>query len=533
MFAHRHRPRRPTAALSAAALVLCCAVAVLANAGGAAALGNFSQDLLDSCPGSGKPVPASTGPAKSCSWVFLDAAGRPIDSANGNSYGVPDPNRATPFWTGSAPIGSEFGNCTPQPASNTLSQATTSSLTTTSGWSIKVELNFFDFFKPEIEHTFSTSTTNARTDAVFNQVAVPAYHTLDWQVAHHMLRVQGAVHVVLKKWVSNPADPQGGVHANWYPPLTFEVPSADPVSGAWHRVVPSITPLDGRAITACQGSNLAALPLVSKYGTEHGTSPSGYCATATPAAVSRPCATATGITQDQQSFVLVPIPTTTNDQRYIIVNPTQDTCLTGDPSGLGAAVTAKPCDAASRYQVWTQQPNPAPVGSFQLANAATNLCMNAWGDRPASEYRINQAICGGYGTIGGDTQLWAFSTLPFPARATGAAPPPTAGIAARFTSVPRTDATGGRPQLTIQDTMIVLAPNASLRYTPVATGSPAPAISVRDLPPWLTFTNGTLTGVAPAGLGGPITVPVTFTASNGVVPVAVQTVIVSITSAGF
>lgn len=59
-------------------------------------------------------------------------------------------------------------------------------------------------------------------------------------------------------------------------------------------------------------------------------------------------------------------------------------------------------------------------------------------------------------------------------------------------------------------------------YAPVATGRPAPVLTVTGVPSWLSFQNGVLSGTPrPADLG--TSPPITIRASNGVSPAAVQT----------
>ncbi len=66
-------------------------------------------------------------------------------------------------------------------------------------------------------------------------------------------------------------------------------------------------------------------------------------------------------------------------------------------------------------------------------------------------------------------------------------------------------------------------------FTPTAIGSPAPVIAeVGDLPSGLSFSGGTLSGSPAVGTNG--SYPVTFTASNGVSPVASQSATVIVAS---
>jgi hypothetical protein len=515
-----------TAALIAVGLLLGTAVAAAPQAVAAVTAAEFAADLLASCPGSGQSIPSDTGPAVSCSWVAMDANGIAIDTANGNGAGIPDPKWVTSFYQPQTAI-AHASNCTALDALSKVDQTTTTGSSTTFTLGIENEISV-KAWAIKIKTEYSTTTSNSVSDTVSASLTYPAYHDIEWDYTHWMTSVQGRIKVTLKNWVTDSSNPAGGSHHIWYPPFTLTQPATPPSTESPFSVTPKITPMNAAGIAACNTTSQETVPLVNKYGTEHGSAPAGFCATAAPSEMlSQPCDSTIG---PAQQFVMVPVPLPNalpnTGTRELIVNTAANGCLGAASGTVGSPAVMQPCDSTSLGQVWWQQPTYPGSSVVNYVNAWTGLCLNAWAAQPAAKYGLNQAACSTTDSIYADTESWSTTAVPFPGRGAAvaavqadgssaqlASAPPLAS-APQFTSVPRTAATGSRHDLPSDDDVIVVDPGTFFTYKPVVTGSPAPTLTVSALPPWLAFINGELRGAIPLGIGAAMTVPVTFSATN-------------------
>jgi hypothetical protein len=521
-----------TAALMAVGLLLGIAVAAAPQAVAATGI-DFGADLLAACPHSDQPAPSDTGPAKACDWVPMDANGIAIDSANGNSAGVADPKWVTSFYQPDTAI-AHASNCTAGDATSTLAETTTTGTSTTFTLGIENEISV-KAWSIKIKTEYSTTTSSSVAVAVSASKTYPAYHDIEWDYSHYMTSVQGRIKVTLNKWVTDPTNPSGGTHHIWYPSFTLTQPATPPSTESSFDVTSKVTAMSAAEIAACSTTSQETVPLVNKYGTEHGGAPAGFCATVVPnEMLSQPCDSTDPTEGAPQQFVMVPMPVpnplTNGGTRVLIVSTAANGCL-GPASGtVGSAALMQPCDSTSLGQVWSQIPISQGSSVVNYVNAKTGLCLNAWAAQPAAKYGLNQAACSTTDSIYADTESWSTTAVPFPGRATAVVSVQANGSAPRFTSVPRTDALGSRHDLPSGDNMIVVDPGATFTYRVAVTGSPAPTVAViSQLPSWLTFSGGVLRGVIPSAIGAAMTVPVTFSATNAAGSAA-QVAVVSITT---
>lgn len=417
MFRRRSMPGRLVRLLLVAALIAACSTVLTRAAASAYTGADFANELLNSCPKSGITPSTITGAAASCTFVPLDASGRPIDTANGNGHATPDPANVTTYWTPAKQFGNHTPNCSMQNESGSLSQEASSSTTTSLQWSYGASVELAKTVSVDYSFSLGLSFTTQHSEAVTAQTWIPPYFALDWYVAKHMQHVRGAMKVVLKKWVADPANPAGGAHKNWYSGVEIDAPAPDPTGGRFVSLTNSVLPMTAYAVRDCKGSALSSQPLVSKYGTEHGDGAGGYCATVTPEVLSIPCAAGPGALQDEQQLTFLPVATTTGATRYMIMNVASGSCLAASPDGAESAVLSVPCNSESLAQLWLSVPVTVTYGvayTWQWVNASSNLCMNAWASQPAPKYGVNQQRCAATSTPGADTQVWAYSAQPFP-----------------------------------------------------------------------------------------------------------------------
>ena len=408
--------RRVLRLVLATALIATTAAVLPAAQASAYTGADFADDLLAACPQSGRTPSAVTGPAESCTFVPLDASGRPIDTANGNADGTPDPANVTSYWTASEPFGNHTPNCSTQYETGLIQQEASSSFTTSLQWTYSHTASFLDLIQEQWSVSLGFSFASGHSELVNTSVPIPPYYGLDWYISKHMQHIRGAMKVVLKKWVADPSNPAGGMHKYWYPGLEVDAPAEDPTDHRFFSVTNHLQPMNPYDIKACAGSAANSQPLVSKYGTEHGTNAGGFCLTVTPEVLSTPCAAGPGAQQDQQQFIFLPVATTTGSTRYMIVNVASASCLAASPAGAESPVVSVACDSASLPQLWLSVPVTVSFGivyTFQWLNASSNMCMNAWASQPAPLYGVNQQRCIASPDPGSATQIWAYSSQPF------------------------------------------------------------------------------------------------------------------------